>query len=112
MKTTKEGHNMDQEMSPLQRMQSETTEPLLRNRILISLGGFMIAGFTMWGLFVNLDELIQSDHQAGPLLAAMRIFIPVLFSLMIVYFLGQVRKCKKCGKMIFFWTKEHEEDNK
>ncbi|MGN7613151.1 hypothetical protein ACQZV8_13830 [Magnetococcales bacterium HHB-1] len=86
-------------------------QPLFRNRTLILSGGLLIMLVTTVGLLSDSSQILQQDALYGPLIAASKIFLPLFFTLGLVYFLSGVKKCAICGK-IFLWRKnrQHQDD--
>lgn len=84
-------------------MEHKTT-PLVGSIILICLGGLCIMGLTIYGIHNNPGELIRNDLLLGPIIATGKIVIPLFITLGVIYFLANIKKCRACGK-ILFWTK-------
>ncbi len=84
-------------------MEHKTT-PLVGSIILILIGGICIMGVTIYGINNNPGELIRNDLLFGPIIAAGRILVPLFLTLGVIYALANIKKCKACGK-ILFWRK-------
>ncbi|MBF0213876.1 MAG: hypothetical protein HQM00_10005 [Magnetococcales bacterium] len=79
-------------------------KPLVGTRGLISLGALSIMGFTLHGIMNNPGELIRNDLLFGPIIAVVRIIVPLFLTLGVIHVLANVTKCEACGK-ILFWKK-------
>ncbi len=80
-------------------------KPLVRNYILVIIGAFFVAAVTLFGILNNPGEMIREDVLMGPIIATSRIIIPLFFVMGVLYFLASIKKCKSCGK-ILFWIKK------
>lgn len=81
-------------------------QPAFRKRHLIWLGGLMVIGFTLAGMFIgDVDGLIRNDVTLGPIIAATKIVIPIFLAVAFIYWLASVKKCKACGKILFWKQK-------
>lgn len=79
-------------------------KPLIRNYVLIIVGAFVIAGITLFGILNNPGEVIKEDVLMGPIIATSRIVVPLFFAIGLIILFARLRKCKSCGK-ILFWRK-------
>ncbi|MBF0147464.1 MAG: hypothetical protein HQL84_14950 [Magnetococcales bacterium] len=80
------------------------TKPLVKSRVLIFIGGLLIIGVTLLGLSSNHADIIREDVRMGPMIAALRIILPMFVCIGLIYFLANVKKCTHCGK-IMFWKR-------
>ncbi|MBF0309769.1 MAG: hypothetical protein HQL56_09595 [Magnetococcales bacterium] len=81
---------------------SHEPRPLFRSMVLVVFGGFMITAFTLIGVVDGADELIRQDVRLGPVLAAVRVLVPLFLTMAFIYFLASIRKCQACGKILFW----------
>ncbi|MBF0160739.1 MAG: hypothetical protein HQL88_00490 [Magnetococcales bacterium] len=52
----------------------------------------------------NPGEIIRQDVLMGPIVAAGRIVLPLLFVIGLLFLFASIKKCEACGK-ILFWRK-------
>ncbi|HIJ85188.1 MAG: hypothetical protein HW380_1551 [Magnetococcales bacterium] len=79
-------------------------KPLVKSTVLMFIGGLVIVGITLLGLSSNHADLIREDVRMGPMIAALRIILPLFVAIGLVYYLATVKKCAHCGK-IMFWKR-------
>ncbi len=90
--------------------EEQKSQPLFRHFTLVVIGAIIMTALTMYGVFDDPAKLIREDVRVGPMIAASKIFIPILVAFGVLYYLASIKKCKHCGK-IFFLKKSVEEDN-
>ena len=80
-------------------------KPLVRNRVLVIVGALVTIGITLFGILDNPGEMIKKDVLMGPIVAAGRIVIPLVIFIGGLCLFASIKKCKSCGK-ILFWRKK------
>ncbi|MBF0422720.1 MAG: hypothetical protein HQL73_06990 [Magnetococcales bacterium] len=81
------------------------TRPLLKSPVLVVVGGLLIVGVTLLGLSSNHADLIREDVRIGPVIAAIRILLPMFAVIGVVHYIANIKKCAHCGK-ILFWKRQ------
>ena len=81
--------------------------PLVRSHVLIIVGAFVVVGITLLGIMSNPGELIRRDVLMGPIIATGRVVVPLFLVIGAVYLLASIKKCRACGK-ILFWRKSSQ----
>ncbi|MBF0284503.1 MAG: hypothetical protein HQL51_08600 [Magnetococcales bacterium] len=83
------------------------SRPLFQTTGLIIAGSAAIAGFTAFGVLNDPGEIIRQDLRFGPMIAAGKILLPLFLTIFTITFLARVRKCKSCGKLMF-WRRTND----
>ncbi len=78
------------------------TKPLIRSHILVTIGVLFVVCITLFGILNNPGEIIRQDVLMGPIIAAGRIVVPLLFSIGLLFLFANIKKCKHCGKILFW----------
>ncbi|MEO5341012.1 MAG: hypothetical protein H7837_10955 [Magnetococcus sp. MYC-9] len=80
------------------------TKPLVRSHVLITIGVLFVVAITLFGIMNNPGEIIKQDVLMGPVVAAGRIVLPLLFVIGLLCLFANIKKCESCGKVLF-WRK-------
>ncbi|MEO5362099.1 MAG: hypothetical protein H7838_00530 [Magnetococcus sp. DMHC-8] len=78
------------------------TRPLIRSHVLVVVGVLFVIGITLFGIMNNPGEIIRQDVLMGPVIAAGRIVVPLLVVIGALCLFANVKKCKSCGKILFW----------
>ena len=83
------------------------SKPLIRSHVLIVIGALFVAGITLFGIMNNPGEIIKQNVLMGPIIAASRIIIPLLFVIALLFLFARIKKCTSCGKILFWKSPRH-----
>ena len=80
-------------------------KPLVQSHVLVVVGVFVVMGVTLFGILNNPGEIIRKDVLMGPIIATGRVVIPLFFVVGMLYLFAGIKKCKSCGKILFWRNK-------
>lgn len=84
---------------------SHQIKPLVRNYVLVVFGALVVVGVTLFGILNNPGEIIRQDVLMGPIIATGRIVVPLILVIGMLFLFSNIKKCKSCGKVLFWKSK-------